>query len=111
MIDRAARRSGADPATLDLADGRVTSADGTVDLALAEVVGDDELRHELARLESAFRRDAGRDPDVATVEARRAELEDAAERAWRGFRAQLALETKRASQRRSRIIAPLLSLD
>ena len=47
VVERAARRTGADPSTLDLTDGRVVSTDGTVDLALADVVGDEELRHEL----------------------------------------------------------------
>ena len=47
VVDRAAKRTGADPATLDLVDGRVVSVDGAVDLPLVDVVGDDELRHEL----------------------------------------------------------------
>ena len=70
-----------------------------------------KLRHELARLESTFRRDTGRDAEVALVLARRAELEAAVDEAWKAFRRDVATEIARASERRERIIAPLLLED
>ena len=67
-----------------------------------------KLRHELARLASGFRRDSGRDSEVARVLERRATLEAAVEDAWQAFRRDVDTEIARASERRGRIIAPLL---
>ncbi|MEM9606686.1 MAG: xanthine dehydrogenase subunit D [Actinomycetota bacterium] len=47
LIDRVARRTGVDPATLDLVDGRVVSGDGSIDVSVAEAADGEELYHEL----------------------------------------------------------------
>lgn len=47
LLDRVARHNGVDPTTLDLAGGRVVSADGTLEVSIADAAGGEELRHEV----------------------------------------------------------------